>query len=332
MRRVDLPLARHLNYRSGHLEPVFGGQHRLLVPPSVEVQHHQLPGSKEEKLCLIYPVPDYWWSSDYWTHRGADGEELLPRVEITSGLGGDDEEYDVDGGWRKKDSGESLLLSEFLNLALAWEDELTDAVLEREAPKVQRFVERWGPLWRCMRRGHSDLFFGWCYWEPLLSRPRTQECRWYPAEEVSAFLEEAQRAKAVLEAVVHLQKGEAIPELIKQHLLHPRPSKLRTPKQQHHFVPFTIDCYLWHGPRVAFNWRPGTSPRLALVTGTGVIHTVWMQIAQLLCNVHGFAQCDGCGTIYARKRKPRADQRNFCLNCGPKASKRLSAQRRRAAR
>jgi hypothetical protein len=327
--RVDSTLSHHLKYRDGYLEPVFGSRHRLLVPPSVEVRPHQLPKSKGEQLCLVYPVPDLWWSPDYCL---AHGEELVQHVESTSLQDGDDEENIVDGGWHYKGSQGSLLLSELLNLAPAWEEKPTDAVLEREAPKVQRFVERWGPLWRCMRPSHSALWVGRCYWEPGWLRQRTENCRWYPAEEVSAFLQEAQRAKAVLEAAKHLQKGCVIPEPIKQHLVHWRRSRLRTVEQQYHLVSSTIHYYLWGGPWVQFDWRPGALPKLDIVTETGFIHVVWMHIAQLLCNVRGFAQCDGCGAMYAREqRKPRADQRNFCPDCGTKASKRLYAQRRRAA-
>jgi hypothetical protein len=124
------------------------------------------------------------------------------------------------------------LLNELVSLAPTWDTTLTEVVLEGEVPKVKRFVERWGPLWRCVRRSHDAPLVGRrCYWEPLWWRPRAETCCWYPAEAVSAVLQEAWRAKAVLEAVgEYLQKGRTIPEPIQQHLMHFRRRSLRTPE------------------------------------------------------------------------------------------------------
>ena len=191
-------------------------------------------------------------------------------------------------------------------------------------------------MWRCTVRGHHALALGQCYWEPLVLRPRAEKCRWYPVEEVSVFLKKAQQVRATFEAIQYLERGEGLPERIRRHLVHPRPRGLNTPDRQCFLVTSTVSHNLWGGSWLSFAWPPrADSAKLDIVTGTGFIHVVWMQIAQLLCGVRRFAQCDECGNLYPREgRRPKRGQRNFCPDCRMhyRTSKRLSAQRMRAAR
>ena len=43
-----------------------------------------------------------------------------------------------------------------------------------------------------------------------------------------------------------------------------------------------------------------------------------IQLALAVCGAEGFALCDGCKTIYAPTRKPRANQRSYCKDCRDK--------------
>ena len=67
-----------------------------------------------------------------------------------------------------------------------------------------------------------------------------------------------------------------------------------------------------------------------LVPPLGFIHVVVFTLAQLLCQARGAYQCDGCGNFYIRSgKRPQTGKRNFCPQCGKKASKRQWAQRQR---
>src|SRR5688572_28252 len=119
----------------------------------VEVESHCLSHKETETLCLVYPVPDYWWSQPpEHAYSTAHGQMLV------------DEE-----DWSFRGINGCELLNDFVKLAPKdWDIELTENDLAAAAPRVQRFVERWGPLCLCATpRHYTGLWFANCYWELL---------------------------------------------------------------------------------------------------------------------------------------------------------------------
>jgi len=232
------------------------------------------------------------------------------------------------GGVRSSRGGAdpSGLLNDFLRLvpkerALPGDKEQARRQREAEEAKtidqVVTFVKTWGPLWLCRTLKH----FGHkrtCFWEPQQSvywGGTASLCSWSPVEEVYAFIREAQQAEKTVEAISELRRGN-LDEKAQLELK----DKIENRLARHGHL------------QVEVNWSAHrTQPKWLLLSKIGFIHTVWMEIFQLLCNVKALFQCDGCGYPYVREsRKPKAGQHQYCPTCGVRAAQRDHARRKRA--
>jgi len=113
--------------------------------------------------------------------------------------------------------------------------------------------------------------------------------------------------------------GQALPDI--QRFVAP-------PPQQAKLLGTVIDHWLALGDvQVSFTWdgRPHTS------FGTGnLFGALGLQLALAVSRTDGLAICDACGHTFIPVRQRRAGSPTYCPECGPRASKRESARRRRA--
>jgi hypothetical protein len=86
-------------------------------------------------------------------------------------------------------------------------------------------------------------------------------------------------------------------------------------------------------PRLPW-WSEARRVQLSPAVGSGITDILALQLAAALTCPRGIWQCDGCGEIIDAvrqgRRRPQAGRQHYCSNCGSRASKRRSAQRRRA--
>ena len=153
-------------------------------------------------------------------------------------------------------------------------------------------------------------------------------------EEVEVFLQKARQVKTLFEAIVRLQNGEPVAEslwrLMGVHETQAPPLATASRDEQFRTLCSVLRVHLyWCSEfRIGLGWD--NRPKLKIVPPLGFIHVVLFTLAQLLCQARGVYQCDGCGNFYIRTRKrPQTGKRNFCPQCGPTASKRQWAQRKR---
>ncbi len=290
---------------TGRILETFGVSSALFVPPKVDLiwlPSPNAPQGQDAEPCLRYPVPADWRPELFYVAPPASWPE----------------------GWDlKRDT--SNLLRDFLALA---HEEMSQKVIGQ----VKAFAEQWGPLWICGNRAHRHRQYvvGGCL--------QGMDCTWNPVEKVRACQQEALAAQAVLEIARILRDNENCPvgerRDIPQHLLlRLRPGGLGddlcVPR---HCLANAINTHLsaYGGPTLLLSWPAQIMrPTLGLIGGFGFIHTVWVEIAQIVVHAHGILQCDGCSAIYVRERRAKKEQKNFCRMCGVPAAKRLSAQRRR---
>jgi DNA-directed RNA polymerase subunit RPC12/RpoP len=75
-------------------------------------------------------------------------------------------------------------------------------------------------------------------------------------------------------------------------------------------------------PTLWVEWD-GRNPTLTIESGMGFIRAAWLHVAQLAAGVRSLYICDGCGKPYPRRRQAKKGQKQFCPECGARASKRL---------
>lgn len=82
---------------------------------------------------------------------------------------------------------------------------------------------------------------------------------------------------------------------------------------------------------VGFGLTWNDSIELTFDTHLGFLNVLWMQVAQMLTGKLSLCVCDGCGQVYIRRgRVPQAGRKNFCTECGVKASRRQWWQKNKA--
>ena len=99
------------------------------------------------------------------------------------------------------------------------------------------------------------------------------------------------------------------------------------------YLKYYLDMWLsFGGVRPLFEWC-GDRPRIVL-GGAGFFGAVAMHLVLTVCRMDGFATCSGCGTPFVPRRRPAADRRAWCPECGSasgyRASKRISKRESRA--
>jgi hypothetical protein len=234
--------------------------------------------------------------------------------------------HELEGlGWQWQDEPQGVLKT-FLQLA-------QDPITPQTCAAVQMFVQRYGPLWLCRNREHQD-----CHWSPSghVGQPMSP-CLWAPVEEVHEFVRKAWQARVVVEGGAALRLNKPAPKQLWPYLrcvLSPHTTLLPTCYEQdvamHRQVVIQIvNRYLGGfggvqgGPRLWLLWDRNGQPSLRFYSGLGFLSTVWMEIAQALCDRHGFLQCDACKRFYLRTgRRPQADRKQYCPECREKAPKR----------
>lgn len=321
VRKVDPTLEALLQNDEGKLDAVFGARHALWVPPDVQVMLLPRPEAPDKDPHIAYPVPENWG-------QDARTSNMLALEKM---------------GWQCK-TDTSGLLNEFLGLA---QEEVTTKGLS----KVVAFVKRWGPLWLCRTPGHDRNLFGQCYWSrPIHENYAYEEpCSWDPFESAVTFIEVARQANAVLTAARLLWDNKPVPDdvwdtlkpkyFLDRYMTVSRSMLLALSDtgdipQRKLYLSLIVNEHLGDLgiPRLLLQWTPDV--KLLLVNGLGFIRSVWVEIAQVLGNVKGFLQCDGCGGRYLRqgKRRAKTGQRNYCLSCqkGDRGAKKIVAQHRRA--
>src|SRR5262249_23482259 len=155
---------------------------------------------------------------------------------------------------------------------------------------------RWGPLWKCATPEHSGLFWGeGCYWPSPLYwdyMPGGKPCSWCPIEAVSEFLWRSQQANALLKMFTEAERTDYVmPKTWERYLTLHVGGELRTPQRLQAVIARTINYNLRSiaGPYVEFRLGPTSmAPKLEVVSGSGFIHAVWLEMAQSLCNAYGF--------------------------------------------
>jgi hypothetical protein len=305
------------NAETGRLDPIFGSQHAIWVPPEVEVKALPLYEEGDDSPSIIYPVPQGWG-------RDATKANMFPLHEM---------------GWQCK-TDTSGLLNDFLRLA---QEEETEKGLDA----VQRFAKKWGPLWLCSNRHHIRRYFVDCYWSPTWpflpygDSIHDAPCSWNAVEPVFKFLQKAQQAKTVLDITVKLQNQEPVPRewwirlhtnrIIDNQPLRRRSFSTRFSEESLAWQKFILSTVVNEHlstlgtPRLWLHWVRDAN--LKLVCGLGFLRAVWVEIAQILGNVKIFRYCEACGTAFSRKRKQK-----YCPECreNDRGAKMMSARRRRS--
>ncbi len=80
-------------------------------------------------------------------------------------------------------------------------------------------------------------------------------------------------------------------------------------------------------PALTWGWGENRNSKVTL-QGAGLFGALAVQLLMAVSRTAGLAICSSCGGPYAPQRRPRADRRNYCPDCGIKAAWR-DAQRGR---
>jgi hypothetical protein len=315
----------------------------IFVPPKVTIGwmpedmllgfRHVCPvNAQRETTVLFYPRPKGW-------------DVIMPSTVVPMrGI--------VESDWELRHDSGSSVLTDFLQLAEISDEEILTASSSND---IAAFAKKWGPLWICRTAVHTTRME--CYWQPetwvldasdATSLPsdffrdqKKDPCRWLPMEEVGVFVHKAREVRALFEALTLLQRNEPVPASLWRLVLRPGLIPWSTSDimdaakapldEQRQGLFFVLRGQITHSsePRVMLGWDNG--PKLHIVPRTpGFIHVVMTTLVQLLCQAKGGVQCDECGRFYMRSgRRPRTSGRNFCPDCGARASKRQWAQRKR---
>jgi hypothetical protein len=256
----------------------------------------------------VYPIPErnregIVWQTEDWSPSFWSFSELREANWRTRDKPGDFEAYQG-------------LTEDFLEL------------IDESAGKVRDFVLRWGPLWYCP--DHHD-----CCWRVIrLKRSGRGTCPWHPREPLWYFTEKASELRAAFSIAGLLLSGKLgrNEDWLQLGLSEPPARKLDLQRWiLMLLVNERIDRTSRFGIRVA--WEKGEDdPRLLIDPAFGFYPLIWLSFGQIITHQQLFI-CDGCRSLYFRDaRIPARGRRNFCQKCraGDRASKRLSARRRRA--
>jgi hypothetical protein len=164
-----------------------------------------------------------------------------------------------------------------------------------------------------------------------------------PVEEGGAFVYEARRVKATLEAIRRLQSRETIPHSLWQAMGSSLSAEDAQESwdwhQQIFFYLMAARIAFRNEPHVKLGWDNG--PQVKIVPSLGFLHAVNLLLVQEFCQAVDIYQCSNCGHTYVRTgNKPASRKNNYCKPCRrgkrksdtntQRASKKLSARRRRA--
>lgn len=280
---------------------LFTPRHDLRVPPQVDVvwESHRNTSSQGmgDGIQLVYPDSE-------WQQRPIKGNT-------------------------------THVLNAFLKLAHV-------SPTQRGIETVRKFAATWGPLWLCQTPGHHGYGSADCSW-PSNGPVQPSPCSWEPQEPFADFIRKAKEAKAALEIAEQLRRNHGASETLWSEVGIDRWRQGRAalvsqsrPTIQRQALAVVVNGQLLSRPlglTLLMTWEEATHAKLALARGGGFLYVVWLQIAQLLCEVKGLYPCDECGDYYIRRgRKPQAGRRQFCEACGEggKASKRQYARRERS--
>ena len=335
---------------------LFGPEHGLLLPPEVTCAAHppirnlqaypfrDMQDSVEPiKQCIVYPVPQHWpvelTEAEARMVRqlgwAIPASMVVPDARVAQLLGWQPcwgprvsqinprelEEL----GWHWQDEPQGVL-NDFLKLA-------QDPITPQTCAAVQAFVQLYGPLWLCRNREHQD-----CHWSPTGHVGQSMSpCLWAPVEEVHEFVRKAWQARVVVEVGAAWRHTQPAPKSLWPYLrwvLSPHTTVLPAPYEQdvamhRQVVMQLVNRYLagldgvQGGPRLWLLLDQNGQPSLRLYSGLGFLSTVWMEIAQALCDRHGFLPCDDCKRFYLRAgRRPQAGRKQYCPECREKGPKR----------
>jgi len=228
-------------------------------------------------------------------------------------------------GWIQKLKSENMLNS-FALLASA------------KPEKYLKFAKEWGPLWT---RSELPNYLGGEFEDFNGSL-----VQW--AESIATWRFWAKRISAAMEIAGYLRDGRIPPpKLWTDYMLfnmNDEKTKEINPSgrdinYQRNFFALSINIELQglfsdipgarhrKGFRFWLDWS-GEVPRLKIkLSGFGFINSIYYLLAQAVTQSN-ICVCDGCGKAYAREgRKPAKGRKNFCPECGDKASKRLWAEK-----
>ena len=270
---------------------LWGAGSAIWVPPEITVVRSR----SKDMQALYFPIGTSW-------------PELVKEAGDPVGLL-------REHGWReRKDAGGVI-------------EDLITVAHNPTIPQLVRFVRRWGPVWKCHNRTHGE----WCLWSKAwMAHPSRTRCVWSNEEPVELFFIEARRVEAVLLATSILRDSRGVPaevwERIASGNLSKRDNATLPLDLQRWLLVTTVNqrlALLPDAPALWVQWENRKMPTLRVGSGWGFVRAAWLQVAQLVTDVRGLYICDNCRKPYARTRKARADQHQFCADCGSKASKLL---------
>jgi hypothetical protein len=279
----------------GRMRAIVSGDTQIWVPPSVEIA--SIPNDLgDQVLSITYPIPENW----------------KPPVERSDVSVTELEEV----GWKKKRNIKGVL-QDFIEIA------------DGSPENVKNFVLMWGPLWQCYL--HED-----CVWTDSLWKFEVEsQCQWFPAEAINIFHKMAKRAKAAFKIAYHLMNDEIAPQKFWEDFITPKWKDKESIKEQRIYFTRAVNLHLFflNTPCLRLQWKDGPRGYIAINTDLGFIRLVWLQIVQLISGTQMLHICDGCGKPYMRQlRKAAEGRRNYCKECGSRASKRDWARDKRRER
>lgn len=198
-------------------------------------------------------------------------------------------------GWPPVEFDASFALDKFLRL--------------NNANDVQRFAQRFGPLWLCSK--HHNRGAVRCFWPGHSSR----QCRWNNIEPVDIWLTIRQEIHVLLAAAAKVRNGDAL-AISDFAGVEGAPTEFY-PHVGRPFVATWINMQLHRmSPLLSDGHETTLGFELTLSTGVGFLPALWLQVASVCAGGRALAVCSGCVTPYVRKgRAPRRGQRNFCPSC-----------------
>lgn len=239
-------------------------------------------------------------------------------------------------GWTKKEDTSSLL-DQFIELA------------EADPKKTERFLEfarNWGPLWEQNPKTGAALDqYNLAPWVESIEVWRLNAIEVKILIRIAALLHQNELASINDWKTLYIppenlviialgdEKGEEFIE--KRNTFFDNKENDRSfyslDKQREelmNYVNFKIISE--YGVKLFIIWR-GEDPELIISPKLGFINAVWYQLIQAIARNNCYI-CSGCSKIYLRiGKRPKKGQKNYCVGCGSKASKKNYARKKRKA-
>ncbi len=211
-------------------------------------------------------------------------------------------------GAQKTDAG---LLDAFVRLATASDE------------AILRFAQQYGPLELCMHElpiGHPP---GWV--DPRRGgspKRRTRSdlkplcIQWMRDQPVETYRQKARELQALLRVAATLGRGATVPKVRDEDWALVTRKRASTAVKRADVLAAVADRvngWLINGRvQPIVRWSEAGSLRIEF-SGIGMWWSLGQQLAFAVVRVGGIATCHGCGVLFTPSRRPREDQRSWCL-------------------